>query len=67
MNKADAQKMIGQFEKDLENLPNAYDFYDLEEKVACIVNQIALKILESEIGAIGKDRRKKKAYCPGLE
>lgn len=62
MEKAEFYKVVSQFEKDFINLNQASDFYDMEDRLASILNKVGAKILEAETGLSGTDRRKKKPF-----
>lgn len=60
MEKAELHKVFSQFENDFLNLHDASDLYELENRLATVLNKFGAKFLEAESGISGKDRRKKK-------
>jgi len=66
MTKAEYLEVCSQRWEDIENLSNLKSFYDIEKNLDIIWMDLGSKILESTLGDIPTNHRKKKSYKPNL-
>lgn len=62
MTKEELLSMVGQRYDELSSLNNLDNFYDYEKQFADIWRELGRNVLETNIGATPKDRRKKKPH-----
>lgn len=62
MTKEELLSIVGQRYDELASLNKLDNFYDYEKQFADIWRELGKNVLETNIGATPKDRRKKKPY-----
>lgn len=66
MTKEEYLKIAGDRYDEIQALNKLDDFYDYEVGFVNIWKSLGLQVMESNLGTLSEDKRKKKPYNPGL-
>ena len=67
MNEVKLRQQFDQFLSNVKNLKGTESFYEYESKFVELSQEFAREIVESSLGEVAKDRRKKKSFRQGQE
>ena len=65
MTKAEYLEIASRRYDELQALNKLDNFYDYEKQFVSILNDLGREVLEKNLGALSKDKRKKKPHDPG--